>query len=221
MIQSRHQLWHGRYDHCVRFDMPEASALRYLDHKRIDKAIRTRREWGQRMMSNPGSWALSWRRAQILDHHVVDLHAMCDFLLEDSRDRKIMISGDVVHLYTRDADLVQDVMALPYVKNASHRQIQAVGQPNTIPLKNPRHAWRSYFRQRQMTVEHKDNLVKFLTAQEHVRLSPSMKWFLTSSHQTRVYDYYFVDHDDSGFITMLSLIAPGIIRRTLPISADK
>ena len=201
--------------------MPEASVLRYLDHKRIDKAIRTRREWGERMMKTQGSWALSWRRVQILEHHVIDLHAMCDFLLEDSRDRKIMISGDVVHLYTCDASLVKDVISLSYVKNASHKQIQVVGQPNTIQLKKPRHAWRSYFRQRQMTVEHKDNLVKFLTVQENVRLSPSMKWFLTSDHQTRMYDYYFVDHDDSGLITMLSLIVPGIIRRTLPITADK
>ena len=221
MIESRSQPWHGRYDHCVRFVMPEASVLRYLDHKRIDKAIHTRREWGKRMMNNPGSWVLSWHRVQILDHQVVDLHAMCDFLLEDPRDRKLMISGDVVHLYTCDAALVRDVMMLPYVKDASHRQIRVVGKPHTIHLKNPRHAWRSYFRQRQMTVEHKDNLVKFLTAQEHVRLSPSMKWFLTSDHQTRMYDYYFVDHDDSGFITMLSLIAPGIIRRTLPIVTDK
>lgn len=221
MIQSRPQLWHGRYDHCVRFSMPEASVLRYLDHKRIDKAIRVRREWGKRMMSNPGSWVLSWHRTQITDQHVADLHAMCDFLLEDSRDRKIMISGDVVHVYTTDATLIEDVMALPYVNNAYHRQIQAVGQPNTVQLKHPRHAWRSYFRQRLMTVEQKNSIVKFLTAQPDVRLSPSMKWFLTADHQTRMYDYYFVDHDDAGFITMLSLIAPGIIRRTLPITADK
>jgi hypothetical protein len=221
MIQRRQQLWHGRYDHCVRFAMPEASVLRHLDHLRIDKTIKVRREWGKRMMSNPGSWVLSWHRTQITDKHVANLHAMCDFLLADSRDRKIVISGDVVHVYTTDMTLVQDVMALPYVSHTVHRQIRAVGQPNTVSLKNPRHAWRSYFRQRQMTIEQKNNIVKFLTSQTDLRLSPSMKWFLTSEHQTRMYDYYFVDHDDAGFITMLSLIAPGIIRRTLPIVTDK
>jgi len=221
MITHRTQPWHGRYDHCVRFVIPEAGVLRYLDHRRIDKAIKVRREWGKRMMSNPGSWVLAWHRTQITDQHVADLHAMCDFLITDARDRKIMISGDVVHVYTTDVTLVQDIMALPYVKDARHRQVHIKGMPNTVMLKQPRHAWRSYFRQRLLTEEQKNSVVKFLTAQTDVRLSPSMKWFLTSDHQTRLFDYYFVDHDDPGLLTMLSLIQPGLVRRTLPISADK
>jgi len=221
MIKSRSQPWHGRYDHCVRFVIPEASVLRYLDAKRIDKIIAWRREWGRKVMTNPGSWVHAWAKADITDQQVVDLHAMCDFLVNDARPRKLMISTDVVYLYTTDETLVRDVMSLPYVQNAVHYQARIQGPPNTVLLKNPRHAWRSYFRQQLITAEQKHSLVKFLTAQSDVRLSPSMKWFLISGHQTRVFDYYFVDHDDSGFITMLSLIAPGIIRRTLPIVTDK
>jgi len=221
MIKSRSQPWHGRYDHCVRFVIPEASVLRYLDAKRIDKIIAWRREWGRKVMTNPGSWVHAWAKANITDQQVVDLHAMCDFLVNDARPRKLMISTDVVYLYTTDETLVRDVMSLPYVQNAVHYQARIQGPPNTVLLKNPRHAWRSYFRQQLITAEQKHSLVKFLTAQSDVRLSPSMKWFLISGHQTRVFDYYFVDHDDSGFITMLSLIAPGIIRRTLPIVTDK
>ena len=221
MIESRSQPWHGRYDHCVRFIMPEASVLRYLDAKRIDKIIAWRREWGRKVMSNPGSWVHAWAKADITDQQVANLHAMCDFLVNDARPRKLMISSDVVHLYTTDATLVQDVMALPYVQNAVHRQVHVQGRPNTVLLKHPRHAWRSYFRQQLITAEQKHNLIKFLTVQANVRLSPSMKWFLTSSHQTRIFDYFFVDHDDSSLLTMLALIMPGLVRRTLPISADK
>jgi len=102
-----------------------------------------------------------------------------------------------------------------------HRQVHVQGRPNTVLLKHPRHAWRSYFRQQLITAEQKHNLIKFLTVQANVRLSPSMKWFLTSSHQTRVFDYFFVDHDDSSLLTMLALIMPGLVRRTLPIVTDK
>lgn len=221
MIRRNTQLWHGRYDHCVRFVMPEASCLRDLDHKLIDKTIKSRREWGQRLLRNPGSWMNTWRSNPISDQQVSDLHAMCDFLTTDTRDRKIMLTGDTVYLYTTDLTLVQDVMSLPYVNQAEHRQTLVVGSPNTVLLKKPRYAWRSYFRRRQLTIEQKNNLAKFLEAQVDTKASPAMKHFLNSQHQTRIFDYYFVDHNDSGFITMLSLIAPDIIRRTLAITADK
>ena len=172
-------------------------------------------------MSNPGSWVHAWAKADITDQQVANLHAMCDFLVNDARPRKLMISTDVVYIYTTDATLVRDVMALPYIKDAVHRQVHIQGKPNTVRLKHPRHAWRSYFRQQLITAEQKNNLIKFLTAQPNVRLSPSMKWFLTSSHQTRVFDYFFVDHDDSSLLTMLALIMPGLVRRTLPIVTDK
>lgn len=225
MIKSRTQLWFGKYDHCVRFSMPEASVLRYLSHKKIDRIIGLRREWGKRMMNSaqPGSWLRAWAKVEITDQHVEDLHTMCDFLSADTRDRKMVISSDIVHLYTTDPGLVKDIMSMPYVVDPVYTRAVAVGTPNILRLKNPRYAFRSYFRQQLITPEQKDNLAAFLNAQEKVRLSPTLKWVLSQrfDKSQRVFEYYFIDHDDSGVITMLGLILPGAIRKTVPIQAYK
>ena len=225
MTKPRTHLWFGKYDHCVRFSMPEASVLRYLSHKKIERIIGLRREWGKRMMTNaqPGSWLRAWAKVEITDQHVDDLHTMCDFLSADTRDRKMVISSDVVHIYTTDATLVQDIMAMPYVVDPQHTRAVAGGSPDVLQRKNVRHAFRSYFRQQIVTPEQKTSLATFLAAQDGVRLSPTLKWVLgqDTSKSQRFFEYYFVDHDDSGVITMLGLILPGAIRKTVPIQAYK
>ena len=225
MIKSRTQLWFGRYDHCVRFSMPEASVLRYLSHKKIERIIGLRREWGKRMMNSaqPGSWLRAWTKVEITDQHVEDLHTMCDFLVADTRDRKLVISSDTVHLYTTDPSLVKDVMSMPYIQDPVYTRAVAVGTPNTVRLKNPRYAFRSYFRQQLITPEQKTSLATFLTAQDDVRLSPTLKWAIEheANKSLRFFEYYFIDHDDQGVITMLGLILPGAIRKTVPIVIDK
>lgn len=225
MIKSRTQLWFGRYDHCVRFSMPEASVLRYLNHKKIDRIISLRREWGKRMMTNanPGSWLHAWSKVEITNQNVYDLHTMCAFLNTDTRDRKLVISSDTVYLYTTDPTLVRDVMAMPYVVDPVYTRAVVVGTPDTLRRKNSRHAFRSYFRQQAVTPEQKTSLATFLAAQDDVRPSPTLKWVLgqESSKDQRFFEYYFIDHNDQGVITMLALILPGAIRKTVPIIADK
>jgi hypothetical protein len=184
-----------------------------------------RREWGKRMLTqaNPGSWLRAWAKVDITDQDVTNLHTMCYFLNNDKRDRKLVISGDIVYLYTTDLSLVRDVRALPYVKDPVHTQVVRVGDPNTVRMKNPRYAYRTYLRGRVLTPEQITSLSSFITAQEDIRPSPTLRWFLKNEHgrSTRTFEYYFIDHNDHGSITMLGLIVAGIIRKTVPIQADK
>ena len=223
--QKRTDLWYGRYNHCLRFSMPEASVLRYLNPLRIDRAITMRREWGKRMLTqaNPGSWLRAWAKVEITDRDVTNLHTMCYFLNNDKRDRKLVISGDIIYLYTTELSLVRDVRALPYIKDPVHTQAVKIGDPNTVRMKKPRYAFRTYLRSRVLTAEQIASLNSFIGAQEDIRPSPTLRWFLKNEHgrSTRTFDYYFIDHDDQGLITMLGLIVSGIVRKTVPILADK
>ena len=38
---------------------------------------------------------------------------------------------------------------------------------------------------------------------------------------TRLQDYYFVDHDSLQWLTLVSLVSPGLIRKTMQILTDK
>jgi hypothetical protein len=92
---------------------------------------------------------------------------------------------------------------------------------NTILLKNPQHQFRSYFKITKITSDQKDMLINFLNNQRAgIRVSPALETWITGKfHRTQ--DYFFVDHNEMSWLTMLSLVHPGIIRKTLQIVTDK
>jgi hypothetical protein len=51
-------------------------------------------------------------------------------------------------------------------------------------------------------------------------MSPGLKNWVHDP-LTRTQDYFFVDHNGSSWLSMLSLVRPGIIRKTLQIVAAK
>jgi hypothetical protein len=92
---------------------------------------------------------------------------------------------------------------------------------NTIQLKNPRHQYRSYFKITKITSQQKNMLINFLTNQQSsIRISPALTTWTTSVFY-RTQDYFFIDHNEMSWLTMLSLVHPGIIRKTLQIVAAK
>ena len=70
----------------------------------------------------------------------------------------------------------------------------------------------------KLTNQEKENLKNFFTNQtEHIRISPSLHVFLHEKPYQRTMDHYFIDYNDEQWLTMLALIRPGLIRRTLEI----
>ena len=90
-------------------------------------------------------------------------------------------------------------------------------------LRNPQHRLRSYFRETRLTAEEKQSIGQFLLNQPGIRLGKGLKDWIEqeyarySSKYTR--DYFFVDHDNHSWLTMLALVRPGLIRRTVQIIA--
>jgi hypothetical protein len=63
--------------------------------------------------------------------------------------------------------------------------------------------------------------VNFLnTQQDFVRTSPAMMQWVQEPFN-RLQDYYFVDHDSPQWLTLVSLVCPGLIRKTMQILTDK
>lgn len=218
----RTDLWFQRYDHCIKFTINEAGSLRGLSHTNIDKTVSMRREWGRVRHAgrNPGSWQDQWQPLIITDQDVDNLHQLCDFFQADQRDRKISISGDTMYVYTTDTDLIRDICNLKIIKNISETQVLLHGTPGTVRLKNPKYQYRSYMRSIALKEPVADNIKNFLKVQEEIGLSPSLKHWLTDRWKF-ILDYYFIDHNEHSTINMLRLIDPRLIRKTVPIVADK
>ena len=221
-VQPRASLFYQRWRYCIRGFQPEFFCLRAMDHGRIDRVVSARRDWGRRMSTRqPGSWY--WEAMEITEQDVFNLHRMCDFLQADTRERKVVISGSWFYIYTNDRSLVSDISHLPWLDQAKMRvtEVDLQGQPGTLALKRARHQLRSYFRSILFDDQRRDNLARLLAQQEHIRLSPSLQYWVEQSRWRRTYDYHFIDHDDASIITLLALIEPRLIRRTLPIVEHK
>lgn len=211
----------------MRFQLDEVSSLRTLDHVRIDAMIQKRKQWiemtQQRWMSGKQNMGNVMARGHrlITDDTVQNLHTLTDCLLTTTVDFKLVVSLNVAWVYANDTALFDDLDQLPMLQYKTYSEVQVDRPQNTVKLKRSKHQFRSYFRFTKLTASEKDTLVNFLlTQQSFVHLSPSFKQWLQQPFN-RVQDYFFVDYDTDTWLTMLSLVRPGLIRKTMQIIPAK
>ena len=214
--EKRDRLYFDRYEYSFNFSMPEMTALRELDHVVIDQVLDSR---SQRRMPNFGG---SWRTPrEITDQHREHCHAMCDFLLAQ-QNYKITVSQDWGYFYTNDLAAVRRIEQLSYIVPLSIKQAQLNRPRNTLVIQNSQHEYRTYFKPGRISARDKENLQSFLGNQENIRLGPALKNFFTRSITYHyINDNFFIDHDGQGILTMLSLVRPNCVRKTVKLLRDK
>ena len=217
------RLFYSQFEYCIRFHLEEVSCLRTLDHAQIDRMIERRIAWrsiSQTMHSSTPTTVLSNQSNKITKTTVEKLHALAELLLTTPAAFKLVVSSFTGYIYTNDLSLIDTVSKLPGVCYPEYTRA-VVGRPkNTIRLKDPRHQWRSYFKIGKLTAEQKTQLVNFLANQHTVRLSPALTQWVDLKF-TRTQDYFFIDYNEPVWLTMLSLVSPGLIRKTLQIIPAK
>ena len=224
---AKDRLFYDQFEYCIGFYLAEVSALRELDHARIDDIIERRKAWReiaqQRWINGKQKhgtiMSRSWR--DITAQTQADLHSLAHVLLTTAMPYKLVVSVNQGYVYTTDLALINQLDSMPELKHKTYTQARIIRPKNTIRLKNPRHEYRTYFRAIKLSAQEKQILIDFLqNQQEHTRMSPGLKNWVHDSFK-RTQDYFFVDHNGSSWLSMLSLVRPGIIRKTLQIVAAK
>jgi len=228
---NKDRLFYNRFEYAIGFHLDEASCLRELDHAKIDIIIERRITWrdiAQQRVSGTiksslfGSshTLLTRRHKEITKKTISDLHDLAELLLTTTSDYKLVVSVNQGHVYTNDLALIDQISDLSSLTQKDYSQAVVARPKNTIRLTNPKHAFRSYFKILKLTTEQKNQLTAFLSHQTTVRLSPALnQWVPGAFHRTQ--DYFFVDHNEMSWLTMLSLVLPGIIRKTQQIIPTK
>jgi hypothetical protein len=163
---------------------------------------------------------LARRRKEITNETVENLHSMAELLLTTLSDFKLVVTVNQGHVYTNDLMLIEQLDRLNFLTNKYYSQAHIDRPRNTIKLKNPKHSFRSYFKITKLTDVQKTHLTGFLLNQTTVRLSPALEeWIVGAFNRTQ--DYFFIDHDEMSWLTMLSLVRPGLIRKTQKIIQAK
>lgn len=216
--QARNSLYFDQYRFTVKLYVAEATALREWSHDYIDRMIEQRKSFGVHV-----NWGGSWKQRNsmsITPAVVQRLHHICD-IINDSRDQaKIMLTGHWLYVYTNDTNFVQTLVDCSESENDTCTEIALYGPRDCVVLQKANHQYRSYFRNMRLDNKTSLSLRGFLQVQENIRLSPALLTFFENGWQ-RSQDYYFIDYDDPSIISMLSMIVPRLVRKTLPIKEHK
>jgi hypothetical protein len=214
---EKDRLFYDQYQYSVSIPLKEANALRKeLSHESIDRVLERRQAY----------WAtIPHRQHRVINQDDIDrLHRVCDFLLSDTDEYKLVFYyNHWLTIYTNSLALLDRVDTLDYIDIKNHSRVNVNRPRDTIILKNPKHTKRSYFREFAITNHEKDIITNFLTNQrDYIKISPGLRdWMKRGRLHNYVFDYFFIDYSDDQWLTMLSLVRPGLIRKTVKILQAK
>lgn len=219
--QSRNKLYHGQYRYCLQFYFPELSSIRSKTHNGVDQAL-DGRAWA-RQINFGGSWRYGALIPEITDELRTDCHLLCAFFISLKNKHKLTISCDTGYFYTNELQDVTDLLNFPQVMLEQLREAIVDIPENTIVIKSANHNLRTYFKSQHLASnEQKKNLKNLLLTQTEIRLSPGLsEWFTRYEFSKYIADNYFIDHNDTGILTLISLVCPLKIKHTLNIIRDK
>jgi hypothetical protein len=219
--------FYDRFDYCLGFCLDEVNCLRILDHAHIDDMIERRKQWReiaqQRWVNGHQKHGVILSRAwrEITDQTTKDLHTLTEVLLSAQTEFKLVVSVRQGYVYSNDLSLLSRLDNLSELQYKTYTRARVARPKNTIQLRNPQHQFRTYLKLVKLTANQKDYLIDFLhNQQSHVRISPALRRWLDQPFN-RTQDYFFVDHNDESWLTMLNLVQPGLVRKTMHIIVAK
>ena len=218
----RSSLYYDQYEWCVTFNIAEANCLRNLAQKQFEQAILGTKKWRQEIVSYAQLPSERWT-----DEKEQALRQARDCLLAETHPFKTVVSYNTVCIYTNHPGLADhleaDGFALRLVRQAM------ISKPaNVVQLRESQYAYRTYFRERRINLEQRNMLANFLNSRrDTLRVSTALdNWvngrfigYVRNHSYSRA--HYFVDHDHPNEGTMLSLVMPGMVRKTMPIETTK
>lgn len=207
---GKDRLFFDQYQYCMTAGLDDASCLRRLTHKWIDEVVEMRRLYHSHISPiRPRSTDFS-----IPADKVENLHKICQLLLDTTQVFKLTVDFDCIRVYSSSIMLFDDLLAVGQFKSVCYTQAVINRARNTVKLKNPQHQYRSYFSRTKVTDQQKQSIVQFLhNNRAELRLSPCLSGWISKPFKWTE-PYYFIDHNDTAWLTMLSLIYPKLIKKT-------
>lgn len=197
------------------FRITEANAMRGLTHESIDEDVDRRNQWREMARKRNNLSVREPITQQCREH----LHSIFDII--NAFEYKLVTSMHNAWVYTNDINLAHAISKIRYVSSKTYTEAIIARPANTIALQTSKYQSRSYFVSVKLTANEKDNLGRFFDNQAtHIRTSPALTAWLKTDYK-RTQDYFFIDYTDDSWLTMLALVRPGLIRKTLSIIPAK
>lgn len=212
-LTSRDRLFYDQYRYGICVYITEASCLRAKTHRELLKMVEYRNRARRQYYSSPS-------RIVIEGDTLNDLVAAFEFL-DQYRDRiKMMVSFNMMYVYSNDPQLLENISQQDWATFRSAMQAEVNRPRDVVLLNNPRYQYRSYFKDRALNEHEASLLLNFLENRTDVfSITPSFRINLQKWRRPFIPKHLFVEHNDPRDITMLNLVVPGLIRKTLTVQA--
>lgn len=208
--EARDRLYYKDYHYSAQFHLQNAPALRYLRHDVIDEYVEHRAQIGAYH---------SWNRA-VTDENAQQLHRVCDLFLGFREPYKKMVYHSHIYFYTNCLEDIESVYKHPDVRYFQAAKADVCLPLDVVLLKEPKHKYRTYLKERWIPDDQTPVLRKFLLSRENLYgFTPLFKSRLSEWDRFYTMSHFFIDHDDPKDLLMLEMVVPGLIRKTMPIQA--
>ena len=214
-IVHKDRLFYNRWRYCLRFYLREVNALKSLNHDYIDSVIYRRKLW---VTNTQNRWFTNNKQKfEITDKTIEDLHSFADILINSMVEFQLVTTKNHGWIYTNDINLIVQLTENSIIDDKKYSEAIVNRPKDTIKLKKIKHTHRSYFRGIKLSTIEKQNLVNFFKNQkEFVRTSPALTNWLTTKY-IRTQDHFFIDYTSENWLLMISLVQPGLVRKTMEI----
>jgi hypothetical protein len=208
--EARDRLYYKDYHYSAQFYLQNASAIRHLKHDVIDDYV------SHRTRLNSYS---NWDRPVTADSKQ-QLHNVCDLFLAFREPFKKMVYHSHIYFYTSCLEDLELVYNHPDISYFQATKADVCLPLDVVLLKEPKHKYRTYLKERWIPDEQTPVLRKFLLNRENLySFTPLFKSRLSTSERFYIMSHFFIDHDDPKDLLMLEMVIPGLVRKTMPIQA--
>ena len=203
---SRDRLYYNQYQYCMKFTLRGSGHSRTHDADDIIAGI-------QNLNASP-----YFKTMSVSDSELAYLLAVNQELNTAAEQHRRITCYDSMQIYANDAALLERVRLLNTETDARYHEA-IVDRPRDVLIrKQSKCLYRTYFKSTGVTQEASVRVKKFfLDRTDCFKFTPGFKYYLTRDTKMYFRDYFFVDHNSMAEITMLSLVCPGIVRKTVPI----
>ena len=214
------RLFYDQYHYGIDLRMEDISCMRGLDKLPDDYRTEITQRYYQRYQ-----WTYRYhdRHEHVVLHDTQDferlelLYKLAELLNTHRAEIKLIVSGNCGYVYTNNIELLLSVLKDFPLNVRQLRQACIVRPKNTVSLRNSPHQFRTYFREKSINQNEKQQLLRFLQTQTEWRVSKALLNRLTRLSPMWMSRSYFVDHNIESEVAMLNLIVPGILQMTMPV----
>jgi hypothetical protein len=209
---SRDRLFYDKYEYGICVTLEEAGCLRAKSYTELLKTINYRN-------SSRTQWGGTYRHT-IEGAIMKNLIAAWEELNQCREHIKLVISYNVMYIYSNDLVLLKRLSKLHYLELNSAVQAK-LDRPRDVVFKtDPKFQFRSYFRDKLLDKTTCERLLAFVESRKDIfGITTGFKSSLNRYKSHYLQRHQFIEHNNMKDITMLSLVVPGLIRKTVPIQA--